>query len=221
MHVPCRYRNDDTRGVPKGQAPESMYMVVAGRHFDDHCCFDYGNAETNDKDDGPGTMEAIYFGNKTAYWAQQPDPAVAASGGFVMADLEKGMYGGNDTALNPRNVPIQAEYVTAMLKGRAGNLVLKGGDAQAAGSGAAAALRSLGLRTLYDGVRPQHCVPGKWGKGCYEPMQKQGSIILGTGGDNSRGGVGTFFEGCMVAGFASDATDAAIQANIAAAGYGR
>ena len=36
-----------------------------------------------------GTMEAIYFGNKTAYWKHQPDPSVAASGGFIMADYEK------------------------------------------------------------------------------------------------------------------------------------
>jgi hypothetical protein len=30
------YRNDKTTGVPKGEEPESMYMVVAGNHFDDH-----------------------------------------------------------------------------------------------------------------------------------------------------------------------------------------
>ena len=63
-----------------------------------------------------------------------------------MADLEKGMYGGNDTRLNTENTPIQAEYVTAMLKGRAGNLVLKGVMPGA----------ESGLRTLYDGCRPQH-----------------------------------------------------------------
>jgi hypothetical protein len=179
------------------------------------------------------------------------------------------MYGGNDSVLNTMNTPIQADYVTAMLKGRKGNLVLKGGGAGAATSAATAtsnaatatssaatitpppasisailegtalegaalegtalqgtalegtAFEGTALRTLYDGCRPQHCVPGKWGKGCYEPMQKQGAIILGTGGDNSHHGGGTFFEGCIAAGFASDATDEAIQANIAAAGYGR
>jgi Alpha-L-arabinofuranosidase B, catalytic len=41
------------------------------------------------------------------------------------------------------------------------------------------------------------------------------------GGDGSNGGTGTFFEGAMTSGNPSDATDAAIQANIAAAGYGR
>lgn len=52
-------------------------------------------------------------------------------------------------------------------------------------------------------------------------MREQGAIILGTGGGNSHAGVGTFLEGRMVAGFASDATDNAIQASIASAGYGR
>jgi non-reducing end alpha-L-arabinofuranosidase len=57
--------------------------------------------------------------------------------------------------------------------------------------------------------------------GSYDPMKKEGGIILGTGGDNSFMGVGDFFEGAMTAGYASDATDDAVQANIVAAGYGR
>ena len=52
-------------------------------------------------------------------------------------------------------------------------------------------------------------------------MRKQGAIILGTGGDNSRHAMGTFFEGAITVGFADDATDEAIQANIVAAGYGQ
>ena len=52
-------------------------------------------------------------------------------------------------------------------------------------------------------------------------MKKQGAIILGIGGDNSNGSVGTFYEGAMVSGYTSDETDAAVQANIVAAGYGR
>ena len=64
-------------------------------------------------------------------YQHQPDPAVGASGAFIMADQEKSMYGGNDTSLHTANTPIQAEYVTAMLKGRAGNFVLKGSDPHA------------------------------------------------------------------------------------------
>ena len=50
---------------------------------------------------------------------------------------------------------------------------------------------------------------------------KQGAIILGIGGDNSNNAIGTFYEGAMTAGYSSDETDAAVQANIVAAGYGK
>jgi hypothetical protein len=48
----------------------------------------------------------------------------------------------------------------------------------------------------------------------------QGSIILGTGGDGSNNGVGTFFEGAITSGNPPDATDDLVQANVVAAGYG-
>jgi hypothetical protein len=48
----------------------------------------------------------------------------------------------------------------------------------------------------------------------------QGAIILGTGGDGSNLGKGTFFEGAMTAGNPSASVDEQIQANIVAAGYG-
>ena len=51
-------------------------------------------------------------------------------------------------------------------------------------------------------------------------MRKQGGIVLGVGGDNSPWGAGAFFEGVMVQGYSSDATDSAVQANIVSAGYG-
>jgi hypothetical protein len=66
------------------------------------------------------------------------------------------------------------------------------------------------LQTMYEGVRPNG----------YHPMKKQGAIILGIGGDNSDWAVGTFYEGVMTQGYSSNATDAAVQANIVAAGYG-
>jgi formylmethanofuran dehydrogenase subunit C len=50
-------------------------------------------------------------------------------------------------------------------------------------------------------------------------MHKEGAIILGIGGDNSKGSAGTFYEGVMTSGFPSDATENAVQANIVAAGY--
>ena len=56
------YRRENTSGVATGDEPESMYMVAGGKHFNDQCCFDYGNAEIDAIDHGAGTMEAIYFG---------------------------------------------------------------------------------------------------------------------------------------------------------------
>lgn len=92
--------------------------------------------------------------------------------------------------MNERNVPVTSRFVTAVLKGRRGGFVLKAGDAT---RGA--------LRTLY------------------EAMSLGGAVVLGTGGDNSNGGVGAFYEGAITAGFASDETDAAVQADVVAAGY--
>ena len=57
------YRNDTTSGIATGDEPESIYMVASGTHYNDGCCFDYGNAELDMQDDGTGTMEAVYFGN--------------------------------------------------------------------------------------------------------------------------------------------------------------
>lgn len=188
------YRNNSTKGVATGDDPEAMYMVVSGKHYNQWCCFDYGNAETNNLDNGKATMEAVYFGNSTQ-WGKG-----SGAGPWVMADLEDGLYAGGSTAAAPTNTPLTADYVTAMLKGPSGNrFVLKGGDAQ-----------SGNLATQYDGPRPVG----------YSPQKKEGAIILGTGGDNSHTGEGTFFEGCMTSGVPSDVTDDAVQANIVAAGYG-
>ena len=190
------YRNNATKGVPTGDQPESMYMVASGKHYNQWCCFDYGNAETNNVDDGKATMECVYFGSSTQ-WAKGN-----GTGPWVEADIEDGVYhGGDPNAVTASNTPLVANYVVAMLKGPSGNrFVLKGGDAQ-----------SGTLATKYDGVRPAG----------YSPQKKQGAIILGTGGDNSHTGEGTFFEGCMTSGNPSDAIDDAVQANIVAAGYGR
>jgi hypothetical protein len=189
------YRNNKTSGIATGDQPQSMYMVTSGKHYNGGCCFDYGNAETTNNDDGNGTMEAIYFGNCTG-WGRG-----SGSGPWVMADLENGLFGSQTFSAIPSNVSLSSEYVTAVVKGKPGGFALKGADAQAGT-----------LKTLYEGARPT--------TNGYNPMKKQGAIILGIGGDNSNSGVGTFFEGCMTSGYSDDGTDAAIQANIVGAGYG-
>jgi hypothetical protein len=99
------------------------------------------------------------------------------------------------------------------LKGRTDGFALKGGDAA---RGAYA--------TMYDGPRPDHrSAPNNchWHgvNGSYQPMRKQGAIILGTGGDNSNGAEGNFYEGIIATGVTTAATDGKIQANIVAVGY--
>ena len=188
------YRNNATKGLATGDAPEAMYMVIDGTRYSTICCFDYGNVETDGKDDGNATMEAMYWGASTQ-WTRG-----GGNGPWIAADLENGMFEGDSTNA-PSNTSISFSYVTGMLKGPSGNMMgLKAGNAQ---SGA--------LQTKWSGARP----PG------YSPMKKQGAIVLGTGGDGSNYGAGTFFEGAITSGSPPDATDDAVQANIVAAGYGK
>ena len=65
-----------------------------GTYYNGGCCFDYGNAETNNNDDGAGTMEAIYFGN-IKVWGYG-----AGNGPWIMADMENGLFSGASTGCN-------------------------------------------------------------------------------------------------------------------------
>jgi non-reducing end alpha-L-arabinofuranosidase len=187
------YRDDTTNGVATGDNPEGEYDVVDGTHYNNGCCFDYGNAETTNNDDGNGTMEAIYFGN-ASYW-----DTGAGSGPWIMADLENGLFSGsNVNSPNPGDPSINYRFTTAMIKGGANQWAIRGGNAQ-----------SGSLSTFYSGPRPAG----------YNPMHKEGAILLGIGGDNSDGAAGTFYEGVMTSGYPSDTTEAAVQANINATGY--
>jgi len=52
------YRDNNTTGVATGDQAEGEYAIFDGTHFNSDCCFDYGNAERNSRDNGNGTMEA-------------------------------------------------------------------------------------------------------------------------------------------------------------------
>jgi hypothetical protein len=189
------YRNDHTNGIATGDNPEGMYAIFDGTHYNGGCCFDYGNAETSNNDTGNGHMEAIYFGN-IKVWGYG-----AGNGPWVMADLENGLFSGVNQHYNANDPTVNYRYLTAIIKGRQNQWAIRAGNAQ-----------SGGLSTFYSGVRPN--VSG------YNPMHKEGAIILGIGGDNSKGSAGTFYEGVMTSGYPSDATENSVQANIVAAGYG-
>lgn len=190
--------NHSTKGVPVGDEPEAVYSVFDAKSYNGTCCFDYGNAELNGIDEGHATMEALYFGASTQF-----QKGGAGSGPWVGADIEDGMFEcDTPNAVCTTNTSITGmAYVTGMLKGKPGNtMVLKAGNAQGGK-----------LETKWNGKRPTG----------YDPMKKQGAIILATGGDGSQGGTGIWFEGAITVGFTSDATDDALHANIAALGYGK
>ncbi|CAN9308586.1 unnamed protein product [Alternaria alternata] len=188
------YRNNKVSGSATGDAAEGMYAVLDGTHYNGACCFDYGNAETNNLDTGNGHMEAIYFGDNTVWGSG------SGSGPWVMADLENGLFSGANPKNNPADPSVSYRFLTTLLKGGANKWAIKGGNAA---SGA--------LSTYYNGARPS--------ASGYNPMSKEGAIILGIGGDNSNGAQGTFYEGVMTSGYPTDATESAVQANVVAAKY--
>ncbi|GHH73559.1 alpha-L-arabinofuranosidase [Streptomyces sulfonofaciens] len=193
------WRDGHLTDVPTGSAPEGAYMVTSGTHVNGGCCFDYGNSETTRSADAAGAMDAINF--STQCWFG----GCSGSGPWVQADLEWGLYSGGSQSWNPNQRAFTSKFVTAMLKNNGtSRFALKGANAQ-----------SGSLTTLWDGGLPNG----------YSPMKKQGAIVLGSGGDCCKPGgganlsAGTFYEGAIVAGYPSDATDNAVQANITAAGY--
>ncbi|KAK4544488.1 hypothetical protein LTR36_004059 [Oleoguttula mirabilis] len=188
------YRNDATSGIATGDAAEGMYAVLDGTHYNGGCCFDYGNAEISNTDTGAGHMEAIYYGDNTAWGTG------AGSGPWVMADLENNLFSGANVGYNAADPSQSSRFITAIVKGQANHWAIRGANA-ASGS----------LSTYYSGTRPS--------ASGYNPMSKEGAIILGIGGDNSISAQGTFYEGVMTTGYPTDAVEASVQANIVAAKY--
>jgi hypothetical protein len=195
----CYWHDGSKSGMAIGAEPEGMYMVTSGRNTNSGCCFDYGNSETTRSADVGGAMDAINLSTTTAWGSG------AGSGPWIMADLEWGLFAQGDTKNNPKDPTQTAPFVTAVLKNNGTTeCALKGGDAT-----------SSTLTTYYNGSVP------------WNPMKKQGALILGCGGDCCKpsGGAnassGIFFEGAIVTGYPTDAAETAIQANIAAVGYGK
>jgi len=90
------YRNDATTGIAVNGQPEGVYMVSSGIHLNGGCCFDFGNAETSNDDDGDGRMDAINIICTT-------NPCTPIAG----LDMENGIYG---QLAVPGGIP----FVTAM-----------------------------------------------------------------------------------------------------------
>ena len=192
-------RDDDPVGTAVDDQAEGQYWVINGLHYNNGCCFDYGNAEIDSRDDGNGTMETTYYGNATG-WYHGPPP-----GPWIMTDQENNLVGcvnpGSNSKLCADLPTITWRFVTAMADGEPHHWRSMGGDAQ-----------KSDLKVMFDGPRVN---------ASYDPMRKQGAILLGNGGDNSNGSQGTFYEGAMTAPgtFPTAETNQKVQANVVAAKY--
>jgi hypothetical protein len=202
----CEYPQAFPSGVPVGDEPQTQYMVTSQHDLIDGCCFDYGNAEVTANNDGNGTMETVYFGYGVIWGTGAQD------GPWVMADMENGLYpgweSGQDQGIST-NTPLKFDFVNAVVvgdtadkNGGKGRFALYGGDAT-----------STDITEMYDGIRPEK--PG------YVPMQKQGSVILGIGGDNSNSAGGRFYEGVIALGAATSEVVGDLQVAISEARYGQ
>ena len=195
-------RLDDPVGTAVDDQAEGQYWVISGQHYNSGCCFDYGNAETDSRDDGDGTMETTYFGNSRGWYYGEGD------GPWLMTDQENNLVGcvnpdPNDKYCRGLNT-VSWRFVTATADGEPHHWRSMGGNAQEGE-----------LKVYYDGGRIQNP------RSSYDPMRKQGAILLGNGGDNSNGSAGTFYEGAMTAAgtFPTQELNQQIQANVVAAGY--
>ena len=90
------YRNDSPKQTAVNGQPEGVYMVTSALNLNEKCCFDFGNAETNNLDNKAGHMDAINImchGNPC-----RPDAGL---------DMEDGIYG-------HLKVPAGTTFVTDM-----------------------------------------------------------------------------------------------------------
>ena len=194
-------RNDNPHLTAVDDQAEGQYWVVNGHHYNSGCCFDYGNGEIDSRDDGDGTMETTYFGNQPS-WYHGPSP-----GPWIMSDQENNLVGCVTDSPNNKNCDIPVitwRFVAATMDGEPHHWRTMGGDGQRGE-----------MQVIFDGTRVQNP------RSSYDPMRKQGAIIMGNGGDNSNGSDGTVYEAAMTAAgtFPSKETNQKLQANIVAAKY--
>lgn len=189
-------------GMPTGNEPQGIYSVAEGlgkrSPVIQGCCWNFGNASTNNCYGPSGQMNALFFGK--AWWGEG-----TGDGPWFLGDFEAGVWAGGQGAAdahNPNSPAMTMDYAFGILKTNASNYAIRMGDAT-----------SGELTTAYDGGLPSAFQGGTW--------SMQGSVVLGIGGDNSNHGAGTFLEGAITAGRPSDETDAAVHANVKAAGYGQ
>jgi hypothetical protein len=190
-------------GMPVGNQPQGIYMLADGTHFGGECCYDFGNV-TSSPAGGWFFMDTLFFGK--AYWGKG-----AGNGPWFMDDFEAGVWAGgtnpddpgwgdlnNPGPANPNNPSLAVPFAIGFVKTSTSEWTLRMADLKNAAS----------LTQAYKGGFPTT-----------KQLDHQGSVVLGVGGDNSNNSYGTFFEGAIVAGYPSDATEDAVFQQVKAVGY--
>jgi len=180
-------------GMPLGTASEGIYILADGTHAGTACCWDFGNVSTDPTQ--YGVMNTIFFGK--GFWGSG-----AGSAPWFLGDFEGGVWAGGSgasTVMNAQNPSMMGvQFALGILKTSSNQYALRMADIK----------KATDLTTAYDGKSPK-----QW--------SNTGGILIGIGGDNSNNSWGTFYEGAIVAGLPTNATDLAIMKNVQAAGYGK
>ncbi|QMV17394.1 hypothetical protein GOB94_00685 [Granulicella sp. 5B5] len=125
------YRNDSPKATAVNGEPEGVYMVTSALNLNNKCCFDFGNAESNNLDNKAGHMDAINI--------MYQDKLGAPDAGL---DMEDGIYG-------HLKVPVGTTFVTDMgASDGQHSYAIYQGNAQSGG------LTSTGIIPLPKGYQP-------------------------------------------------------------------
>jgi hypothetical protein len=196
------------KNIPVGQVDQVIYELADGTHFGDACCWDFGNVTTDPK--MYADMNTLFFGK--AFWGNG-----GGSAPWFMADFEAGVWAGGSNpgdpgwgALNdahPANPmdPSMASVNFALGMLKTGPMAGKKGKW---GLFAADISKASAMTTAFEGEEPK-------------TISNAGGIVLGVGGDNSNNSWGTFFEGAIVSGYPTTATDTSVLQNVKAVGYSK
>jgi non-reducing end alpha-L-arabinofuranosidase len=191
-------------GMPVKQEPQGIYMLADGTRVGDACCWDFGNVTPTPTE--YHEMNTLFFGK--AYWGRG-----AGTGPWFGADFEAGVWMGGSKSGDPgwgglddaKNAPANMNNPTLRVKYALGFLKTNENYSLAM----ADLLTASTLTRAYEGKFPKSV------------RSNEGAVVLGVGGDNSNNSFGTFYEGAIVKGYPTAATEQAVMENVKAAGYGK
>ena len=179
-----------TVNMPMGNSAITAYMIVEDNSeggVADGCCGQYGETENPTEDGANGTMFSLSYSTCPGSGASQDCGSEGTGAGpWAGLDLENGIYLYGPT-LTQKYQSIFGRYDPSNT-----SMTLKSGDATQGQ-----------LITLYNGPLPAGYT-----------MKLQGGLSLGRAGDATNAPV-NFIEGAILASATKDATDNAVQANLA------